>query len=201
MKDSLIITAFFISGLILGIIKFLPQFLIENTLSTYALYFLLFFVGISMGSDKKTWFFFFNHSLKLIFIPISIIIGSLGGAAAVSILLKGISVKEALAVGAGFGYYSLSSIIIAELHSETLGITALLSNISREIMTLLLTPFFVKFFGPLSSVAAGGATAMDTTLPVIAKFSGKEIAAAAVFSGFVLTLITPFAVTFILNLN
>jgi uncharacterized membrane protein YbjE (DUF340 family) len=34
---------------------------------------------------------------------------------------------------------------------------------------------------------------------VIAKFSGKEIAAAAVFSGFILTLITPFAVTFILN--
>jgi len=199
MKDSFIITGFFILGLILGINKFLPKFLMENTFSTYALYLLLFFVGISMGSDKKTWFFFFTKSLKLVFIPVSIIIGSLGGAAAVSILLKGITIKEALAVGAGFGYYSLSSIIIAELHSEALGMTALLSNISREIMTLVLTPFFVKCFGPLSPVASGGATAMDTTLPVIAKFSGKEIAAAAVFSGFVLTLITPFAVTFILN--
>ncbi|MGE4520242.1 MAG: lysine exporter LysO family protein [Desulfobacteraceae bacterium] len=199
MKDSLIITAFFISGLVLGIYKFLPDFLLENSFSTYALYLLLFFVGITMGSDKKTWFFFFSKSFKLLLIPFSIIIGSLGGTALISFALKGISLKEALAVGAGFGYYSLSSIIIAELHSEALGMTALLSNISREIITLLLTPFFVRFFGPLSSVASGGATAMDTTLPVIAKFSGKEIAAAAVFSGFILTLITPFAVTFILN--
>ncbi|MCB9493826.1 MAG: lysine exporter LysO family protein [Desulfobacteraceae bacterium] len=199
MKDSLIITSFFILGLVLGIYKFLPQVLIQNSFSTYALYLLLFFVGISMGSDKKTWFFFFSKSLKLVLIPVSIVIGSLGGAAGVSFFLKGITIKEALAVGAGFGYYSLSSIIIAELHSEALGMTALLSNISREIMTLVLTPFFVRFFGPLSSVASGGATAMDTTLPVIARFSGKEIAAAAVFSGFILTLITPFAVTFILN--
>lgn len=199
MKDSLIITAFFVLGLILGVYKFLPQIILENNFSTYALYLLLFFVGVTMGADKKTWIFFFSKSLKLIFIPAAIIIGSLGGSALVSLAVKGISVKEALAVGAGFGYYSLSSIIIAELHSEALGMTALLSNISREIITLILTPFFVKCFGPLSSVASGGATAMDTTLPVIAKFSGKEIAAAAVFSGFVLTLITPFAVTFILN--
>lgn len=161
---------------------------------------LLFFVGISMGSDKKTWKLFREKSKQLIFVPIAVIIGSLAGACAVSFMLKGISLKEAAAVGAGFGYYSLSSMIIAEIHSETLGVVALLSNISREIITLALTPFFVKFFGPLSGVASGGATAMDTTLPVIAKFSGKEIAAVALFSGFVLTLITPFAVTFILKL-
>ncbi|MDY0131508.1 MAG: lysine exporter LysO family protein [Desulforegulaceae bacterium] len=199
MKDSLIITFCFILGLVLGIYKFLPEFLIKNSFSNYALYLILFLVGVTMGSDKKTWFFFLSKSFKLVLIPLSIIIGTLIGSGLISLAIKEISIQEALAVGSGFGYYSLSSIIIAEIHSETLGMTALLSNISREILTLLLTPFFVRFFGPLSPVASGGATSMDTCLPVIAKYSGREIAAAAVFSGFILTLVTPFAVTFILN--
>jgi len=199
MKDSLIIIAFFAAGLFLGIYDFLPEMMINNSYSTYALYLLLFLVGISMGADKKTWLLFKNKGKQLIFVPAAITAGSLAGACAVSVFLSEISLKEAAAIGAGFGYYSLSSIIIAEIHSDILGVTALLSNISREIITLALTPFFVKYFGPLSSVASGGATAMDTTLPVIAKFSGKEIAAVALFSGFVLTVLTPFAVTLILN--
>lgn len=199
MKDSIIIISFFTIGLLLGLYKFLPQTLIENSYSTYALYLLLFFVGISMGSDKKTWILFKKKSKQLIFVPLAVVIGSLAGACMVSLFLKEIPLKDAAAVGAGFGYYSLSSVIIAEIHSETLGVIALLSNISREIITLAFTPLFVKYFSPLSGVASGGATAMDTTLPVIAKFSGKDMAAVALFSGFVLTIITPFVVTIILN--
>jgi uncharacterized membrane protein YbjE (DUF340 family) len=40
---------------------------------------------------------------------------------------------------------------------------------------------------------------MDTTLPVISRFSGKEYAIIAVFSGIVLTILVPFMVTFILT--
>ena len=199
MKDSIIIVLFFAAGLILGINRFLPDLLINTSFSSYALYMLLFFVGISMGSDKETWILFKNKSRQLIFVPLAIVAGSIIGAGGISLFLSSISFKEGAAVGAGFGYYSLSSVIIAEIHSETLGVIALLSNISREITTLVLTPVFVKYFTPLSGVASGGATAMDTTLPVIVKFSGKEMGAVALFSGFVLTIITPFVVTLILN--
>lgn len=200
MKDSIIIVMFFAAGLILGINKFLPEPLLNTSFSSYALYLLLFLVGTGMGSDKETWVLFKEKSKQLIFVPLAIIFGSIIGSALIGLILKGINVKEAAAVGAGFGYYSLSSVIIAEIHSETLGVVALLSNISREITTLILTPVFVKYFTPLSGVASGGATAMDTTLPVIVKFSGKEMGAVALFSGFVLTLVTPFIVTLILNL-
>jgi uncharacterized membrane protein YbjE (DUF340 family) len=69
----------------------------------------------------------------------------------------------------------------------------------REVATLLMTPVLVKYFGKLAPIAAGGATSMDTTLPVIAKFTGTEYAIIAVFSGTVLTIIVPFLVTFILT--
>jgi len=104
-----------------------------------------------------------------------------------------------LAVGAGFGYYSLSSLFITQLSGEMLGVTALLSNILREILTLLATPLLVQYFGKLAGIASGGATSMDTTLPVITRYSGKEWSIISVFSGVVLTLLVPFLVTFILK--
>lgn len=58
--------------------------------------------------------------------------------------------------GIGFGYYSLSSIFITEYRGAELGTIALLSNIVREMITLLLSPLLVKVAGPLAPIAAGG---------------------------------------------
>lgn len=58
--------------------------------------------------------------------------------------------------GIGFGYYSLSSIFITEYKGTELGTIALLSNIVREMITLLLSPLLVKVAGPLAPIAAGG---------------------------------------------
>jgi uncharacterized membrane protein YbjE (DUF340 family) len=55
------------------------------------------------------------------------------------------------------------------------------------------------YFGKLAGISSGGATSMDTTLPVITRFSGKEWSIISVFSGIVLTLLVPFLVTFILK--
>jgi uncharacterized membrane protein YbjE (DUF340 family) len=127
--------------------------------------------------------------------------GTFFGVALCSLLLPSLNLREVLAVGAGFGYYSLSSIFISELHSQTLGVIALVSNILREIFTLLFVPLLVKYFGKLAGIASGGATSMDTTLPVISKYSGKEYAVISLFSGIVLTILVPFLVTFILTVG
>ena len=196
MKNSLIIISFFILGIILGHYQLLPAFVLKHDLSVYALYLLLFLVGLLLGMDKKSFEIIRQSSLRLLLIPIAVVIGSLLGAAIVSLFLKNISLSEGLAIGSGFGYYSLSSILIAELKSKSLGVIALLSNIFRELTTLLFTPLFVKYFGPLAPIASGGATAMDTTLPIITEYSGKEYALVAVFSGLTLTILVPFLVSF-----
>ncbi|RUT79697.1 lysine exporter LysO family protein [Ancylomarina longa] len=200
MKNSLIILGFFVLGLFLGLSKFLPDFIMESDFSMYALYLLMFLVGIGIGADRSSWKVIKETNIKIILVPLCVVIGSLLGVAAVSIFLPQIHLKEALAVGAGFGYYSLSSIFITQISGETLGVVALLSNILREIITLLATPIFVKYFGKLAGIACGGATAMDTTLPIISKYSGKEWAIISVFSGIVLTILVPFLVPFILEI-
>ena len=199
MKNSIIILLFFICGIFTGYFKLIPNIMLETDFSMYALYVLMFLVGIGIGSDKSAWQTIVNNKIRVIFVPISIIIGTLIGAGLVSFFLPTIKLKEALAVGAGFGYYSLSSIFITKLSGETLGVIALISNILREIITLLAAPVFALYFGKIAPISSGGATAMDTTLPIIIKSSGKEYAIISVFSGIVLTIIVPFLVTFILE--
>jgi len=197
MKNSLIILAFFVAGLLLGRFDLLPEQLTETDYSMHALYVLMFLVGIGIGGDKGSWDILKKMNFKIFLVPLSVIIGSLAGAAAIAFLVHDLSPAEAMAVGAGFGYYSLSSIFITELHSNALGVVALLSNVFRELTTLLLAPVIGMIFGKIAPIASGGATAMDTTLPIIVKSSGKEYAMIAVFSGIVLTIIVPFLVTFI----
>jgi len=199
MKNSLIILAFFALGVILGVTGKLPDLMIQTDFSMYALYFLMFLVGIGIGADKSSWSVIRTMKIRIFLVPLGIIIGTFAGTALVSLFLPDLKLKEVLAVGAGFGYYSLSSLFITQLSGETLGVIALLSNILREITTLLATPILVLYFGKLAGIASGGATSMDTTLPVITRYSGKEWSIISVFSGIVLTLLVPFLVTFILK--
>jgi uncharacterized membrane protein YbjE (DUF340 family) len=160
----------------------------------------MFSVGFSIGNDKNSIKQFRGIPPRFLFLPIMTVIGTFAGVIVVNIFLKNRSLTDCLAVGAGFGYYSLSSILITEYKGIELGTIALLSNIIREILTLLLAPWMVKYFGKLSPIAAGGATTMDTTFPIIIRNSGKEFAIVSIYHGFVMDLSVPFLVGFFCSL-
>lgn len=200
MKNSLLILLCFLAGLLGSAAGLFPAVFHAPELATSILFLLLFLVGIGIGSNPQTWQLLRRANVRLLLVPLTIIAGTLLGAGACSLLLPAVSGREALAVGAGFGYYSLSSIMITELHGQQLGVVALLANILREILTLLLTPLLARCCGRLAPIASGGATAMDTTLPIISRFLSEEYALVAVFSGVVLTVLVPVLVTLILTL-
>jgi uncharacterized membrane protein YbjE (DUF340 family) len=160
----------------------------------------MFSVGISIGNDPNSFRQFRSLNPRLIFLPLMTILGTWLGVIVVSFFLKERSLTDCLAVGSGFGYYSLSSILITEYRGVELGTIALLSNIIREIITLLFAPWMVKYFGKLAPIAAGGATTMDTTFPVIIKNSGKEFAIVSIYQGFIMDFSVPFLVTFFCSL-
>lgn len=198
MKDILLIVGIFIFGIILGIFKVIPESIEITTLSEYALYALLFFVGIGIGSDKESLAAIKRMKGLIILLPLIVVAGSLLFSLISLVFLRGLTANEVLSVSAGMGYYSLSSIIISKLHGETLGTIALISNLFREVFTLLVLPFVVKYTGKLSPIASGGATSMDTTLPVVVKFSGKEYVMISVYNGVVITILVPLLVSFFL---
>ncbi len=200
MKNSIGITAVFVLGIVLGRARLLPSNLLENDYTLYALYFLLFFIGIVLGSNKNTLSVIKQINWKIVLVPAGTIVGTYLGVICTAIFLPELSVREVLAVGSGFGYYSLSSIIITNVNGSYLGTIALISNLLREIITLLMAPIIVRISGKISLISSGGATSMDSTLPIIIKYSGERYGIISIFNGLVLTILVPFLVTFILNI-
>lgn len=140
MKGSLIIVSFFIVGILCGLFQLIPYDFSQSKLSFYALCGLMFCVGISIGNDPQTLKSFRSLNPRLLFLPVMTILGTLAGCAVVSLFLSHRSPSDCMAVGSGFGYYSLSSIFITEYKGAELGTIALLSNIMREIIALLCAP-------------------------------------------------------------
>lgn len=200
MKGSIIILSFFTFGLLVGRFTPINEWLSGIDYSTLSLYMLMFLVGISIGSDTRSLQALKRMNLKILLIPVATIVGTSIGVWFVSFFVTKYSLKELMAVGAGYGYYSLSSIIIKNNHSDALGVVALLSNVIREIFTLLLSPMIAIYFGNIAPICAGGATSMDTTLPIITRTSGKEYAIPSLIHGIILTILVPFIVTLILSL-
>lgn len=199
LKGSLVIVGFFVLGVLCSLMGIVPGH-VGSRVSFYALCSLMTCVGISVGNDPQTLKNFRSLNPRLVFLPVMTILGTLAGTAVVSLLLTHRSLTDCLAIGSGFGYYSLSSIFITEYRGAELGTIALLANISRELLTLLAAPLLARWFSPLAPISAGGATTMDTTLPVITRVSGQEFVVVSIFHGFVTDFSVPFLVTLFCSL-
>ena len=195
MKGSIVVVAFFAAGLALGALH-LIELPVDSGLSFYALCALIFCVGMSIGCDVDTLRSFSKLNLRLLFLPLLTIAGTLGGSALASIIVAQYSTAQCMAVGSGMAYYSLASVLITEYQGAELGVVALLANILREIFALLLAPLLARYVNPLAPIAAGGATTLDTTLPVISCASGADYVPVAIYHGFVTDFSVPFLVAF-----
>lgn len=208
MKSSIVIVGAFVVGAVAGWLGLLPEWVAESRLSLWVLFALMFQVGMGIGSDSRLREIVRTLSPRMLLVPCATIVGTLAAAAAVSLLLSRWSVTQVLAVGSGFGYYSLSSILISSVGEASMGAqvaaelatVALMANIFREILTLLFAPLMVRWFSPLAPICAGGATTMDTTLPVVTRFSGKEWVFVSIAHGIVVDFSVPFLVPFFCSL-
>ncbi len=200
LKGSLVIVAFFVAGCVAGLFALVPFDVAGVRVSTYVLYALMFCVGVTLGHDETLAGRVRRLDPRLALLPVMTAVGTLAGAALATPLLPPLAVTDMLAVGSGFGYYSLSSIFIADFRGAELGTVALLCNVMREIFTLLAAPLVARWCGPLAAVSIGGATTFDTTLPVITQAAGKPYAVVSIFHGCTLDFSVPFLVTFFCTL-
>ena len=198
LKGSLVIVAFFAAGCAAGLLT--PLDTAGSRVSTYVLYALMFCVGVTLGNDRTLAGRIRRLDPRLALLPVATAVGTLAGAALTAPLLAAWSLTDTLAVGAGFGYYSLSSIFIADFRGPELATIALLCNVMREIFTLLAAPLVARWCGPLAAVSIGGATTFDTTLPIITQSAGRPYAVVSVFHGCALDFSVPFLVTFFCTL-
>lgn len=196
MKGSLIIVGFFVVGIIVGLTHLLPPLSSMGNVSYITLCALIFIVGFMIGNDSEIFKKFKQLNRLYMLLPLMTIVGTLAGCAITTLLLPHRSLSDCLAVGSGMGYYSLSSVLITQYRGADLGTVALLANIVREVFTLLGAPLMVQWFGKLAPISVGGATTMDTTLPILTRSCGKDFVIVSIFHGFIVDFSVPFLVTF-----
>lgn len=190
--ESIIIFICFAGGCVMGYFgadNYLPE-----QASYYSLCLLLICVGFGIGQNKELLCNFRHIKKRYMLMPIVTIACTWIGALLTAILVTNRSLTEWLAVSSGFGYYSLSSMLITEMRNVELGTVALMYNVLREVTTLLFAPLLMRLFGPLAPISIGGATTADTTLPVISRVSGAQFAPIAIFHGLIVDLSVPFLV-------
>ena len=203
MKGTLTVLAMFVLGCAAGLLGVFPDGVADGRLAKAVLFVLMFLVGAGIGSNPELKKIFGSFDPRLLLLPLASILGTLALTALLCLALPEWRLPDCLAVGGGMGYYSLSSILISEYAEASLGsrlaaklgTIALLSNVFRELFTIVAAPFLARRFGPFAPIAAG-ATAMDVALPAILRSSGECCLPAAVVSGVICDFSVPLLVTF-----
>lgn len=146
--------------------------------------------------------FILAQGWRLLVWPLAGAAGSLAGAWAAGRLM-GLPPSLSLAIGGGFGWYSLTGVLVTHLVGPGPGALAFLANVLRETLTVLAAPALGSLLHPSRrwlAVLPGGATTMDTTLPVLAAATDAPTAAFAFAHGLLLTALVPFLVPLLLSL-
>ena len=195
MSIILIILLALAIGIVAGVMGIMPPSVESNidTLIMVMLCLLLFVIGLDMSQNKSVIKEMRRIGWKMVLLPVFIAAGSILGALVAGLIMR-MDLGNAMAIGAGFGWYSLSAVMLTGLVGAQIGTMALLSNIFREMLSVVIMPLVVKYCGKIAAIAPGGATTMDTTLPVVVRYAGSEMSVLAFVSGVVLSLLVIFLV-------
>lgn len=172
---------------------------IMGLMITIGLCILLFFVGLDMGLEGTVFTQIKTVGFRVLVIPVAVIGGSLLGAVVCGIILP-LSMKEALAIGSGLGWYSLAPGIIIDHGLVVASAISFLHNIMREVLSFVLIPIVAKKIGYIETVALPGAAAMDVCLPIVERQTRSDIAIFSFVSGLVASFVVPVLVPLVLNL-
>ena len=206
MKSSLIILVFFVLGCFSGL-YYTADFDIHEV-SVGVLYLLMLLLGINLGCNQDIKGFAKMINFKMLLVPIATVSGTFLFSAIAGFILSQWSVFDCMAVGSGFAYYSISSVLITQLKTPSIGMQlatelgtiALLANIFREMTALIGAPFIRKYFGRLAPISAAGIGSSDILLASISKYSGQEAIPIAILHGILINISVPFFVSLFCNL-
>ena len=159
---------------------------------------LLVFVGIDLGIEGTVVKNFKAVGLRILAIPAAVAIGTLLASFVMSFFTE-LTTREAMAVGAGFGWYSLAPGIIMEAGHMTASAVCFLHNVMRELFAILFIPAVAKNIGYVETVGMPGSAAMDVCLPIVEKATRSDIAVYSFISGAVLSTLVPILVPVIIG--
>lgn len=190
--ESLQLCGVVLIGFLIGLSD-LPFLQHATEASEYTLIFLLFLIGIQLRNNGMTLRQIVLNRRGMMVAVVVMVSSLLGGI--INAFILDLPLKTGLAMASGFGWYSLSGILLTESYGPVIGSAAFFNDLARELLAIMLIPGLVR---RSRSTALGlcGATSMDFTLPVLQRSGGVEIVPAAIVHGFILSLLVPILMAF-----
>ncbi|MFA0051362.1 lysine exporter LysO family protein [Vibrio breoganii] len=186
-SESLKLVVVVALGVIIGLV-FPGYWSWLHAASEWTLFVLLFLIGIQLRNSGLTLREIIINKHGLVIAGVIVITSWLGGI--VSALLLDLPLSQGLAMASGFGWYSLTGILITDNYGPLYGSASLIVELLRELVALIFIPMLIKT-RPCTAIGYAGATAMDFTLPVIQQTGGIRCVPVAIVSGFILSLLVP----------
>ena len=176
----------YVSSLAVGILVGAFAHLDGGPLVDPLLYLLVFTASYTVGGTAARSWASMRMGLRAgALLSIAVLSGGALGGLLVALAL-GLDAEAMALAGIASGWYSLVGPLLLP-HDPGLAASALLGNMAREALHISLYPYLSRRI-PLSAIALGGATTMDTGLPVVTACAGEQERAAAFVQGIATTL-------------
>ncbi|WP_227675261.1 lysine exporter LysO family protein [Psychrobacter sp. H7-1] len=188
IRGSLIQVSCVLIGFVIG--QFLPaSFMPPGNTMTGLLMLLILLVGIGLkasGITLKEVLLSKRGMQTSVIFTLAVLMGGI----IFWLVFDEVSLPQSLALASGFGWYSLSAIVMTDAYGAVWGSVALFNDLVREFFALLFIPFFMRKT-PSAAVGLGGATSLDFTLPVIQQSGGLGVVPLAISFGFIINIVAP----------
>lgn len=176
----------------------LPELPRAEQVATGSLMLLLFLIGLQLRNAGLSLRKLLMNTQGLGIALVLVFSSLLAGVLLIPVL--GLPWYDVLALSSGFGWYSLSGIVIGDALGPAWGGVAFVNDVMREIIALALIPVVIGA-RPAMAIGYGGATSMDFTLPVIRSSGGLSCVPVAIASGFLLSFLSPVLMGVFLSLG
>lgn len=193
-------------GVLAGWAIDMPDFIAGSQLPSILLYILIIQVGLGLGMRPDLKLIVKSFTPRLLILPLCTIIGTLSFTYLAAMFFRSDSTSDLMAVGSGFGYYTLSSVLIAQFKEASVGVEAasslaaiaLLANVIREFIALVSCQFLSGRGHGEAAISIAGISSMDVCLPMIVgsgRSANPNLVSEALFHGLALEVSVPFLIS------
>ncbi len=160
---------------------------------TVLLVILLAFVGFSLGLDGSVFGNIKKAGARVFLFPLATVAGTILGGVVYG-LISSLTVREGVAVAAGFGWYTYAPNIIAQAGYPVASAISFMHNVIREVVGIIGIPFFATKIGYIEATAVPGIASMDVCMPIIEKYARKDTVVYGFATGLLMCILVPLIV-------
>lgn len=208
IKSTLVIVVILIIGIAVGcfvIAGMWPNMLtmfdkVSNLMLTVFLCILLSLVGIDLGLSGDVATHIKSVGIKVLVFPFAAVLGTLIFGTT-TCMIFGFSIREGLAISAGFGWYTYAPSVIASAGEEFMVASAVsfMYNVIRETAGIILIPLLAKRIGYIEVTGIPGVAAMEMCIPIVERSCRKDTVVYSFTIGLLMWIVTSMGVPLIMG--